>query len=52
MAIHMEVIKNKMFVNIKRSGTINLILMHFPILSTSHETVITVLLSKDIDKIH
>lgn len=48
----MEVIKNKMFVNIKRSGTINSIFMHFPTLPTSHETVITVFLSKDIDKIH
>lgn len=48
----MEVIKNKIFVNIKRSDTINSILMHFPVFPTSHETVITVLLSKDINKIY
>lgn len=32
MAIHLEVIKTKMFVYIKRSGTINSILMRFPTL--------------------
>lgn len=50
-AIHMEDIKNKMFVNIKRSGTIISTLMDFPELLTSHETVI-VLLRNDIDKVH
>lgn len=47
----MEDIKNKMFVNIKRSGTIISTLMDFPELLTSHETVI-VLLRNDIDKVH
>lgn len=50
-AIHMDDIKNKIFVNIKRSGTITSTLMDFPELLTSHKTVI-VLLMNDIDKIY
>lgn len=47
----MDDIKNKIFVNIKRSGTIISTLMDFPELLTSHKTVI-VFLMYHIDKIH